>query len=263
MHSRLFTSLIFLDPAIQGVFNADPLTWPSFQMAKFSTYRRTLWPSREEAATAFGKAAWYQAWDPRVRQKWMEFGLRDVPTVIYPDAKKPQVTLSTTNAQEVFIFIRPNRDEDYASGAVTGEVSPLGGAHDPYYRAEMREIYPRLAHLQPPVLYVLGDKSYLRDEEGDKDRTAITGSGVGGSGGQANGMVKSVMLEGGGHLLPMEIPQRAAEIVAKWVVEPLGRYQREEKEWREKWVSKSLKEKQELDDRWRQMIADLSKKAKL
>ena len=77
MHPSLFEAIILVDPVIQREN-------PSRKYALPSTYRRDIWPSRKEAAEKFQSSAFYRAWDPRVLDKWVEYGLRDLPTMLHP-----------------------------------------------------------------------------------------------------------------------------------------------------------------------------------
>ena len=104
LHPRLFETLVLVDPVIHQVVTLSGNVSPAVASAR----RREVWPSREAAATAFKKSKFYQTWDPRVLERWVEYGLRDMPTKIFPDAKRPEVTLTTTKHQEVMTFLRPN-----------------------------------------------------------------------------------------------------------------------------------------------------------
>jgi hypothetical protein len=53
-----------------------------------STYRPDLWPSRKAAEAAFRKNKFFQSWDSRVLDKYIQFGLREVPTALYPSLLK-------------------------------------------------------------------------------------------------------------------------------------------------------------------------------
>jgi hypothetical protein len=83
---------------------------PGPNAAMMSTYRRDLWLSREAAATAFRKSKFFQAWDSRVLDKYIEFGLRQVPTALYPDGvngatlSPGAVTLATSKHQEAWNY---------------------------------------------------------------------------------------------------------------------------------------------------------------
>ena len=115
MHPRLFASLVLIDPVIEqdSSVNPDIGKKPTidFGVATASTHRRDIWPSRKEAAEAFAKSKFYQKWDQRVLDLWLEFGLRDIPTALYPKRVKGDerpVTLTTTKLQVVWTFLRPN-----------------------------------------------------------------------------------------------------------------------------------------------------------
>ncbi|KAI1609561.1 Alpha/beta hydrolase family-domain-containing protein [Exophiala viscosa] len=205
IHPGLLQALILIDPVIQTEN-------PSKAFAKASTYRRDLWPSRTAAAQSFASSRFYQAWDRRVLERWVKYGLRDLPTELYPergDGQEPPVTLTTTKAQEVFSYLRPKY---YGSSGIASEDDRdvYGDMHPddvekeyPFYRPEPAEIFRRLPELKPPVLYIFGKSSELATPTLRRKKMETTGIGVGGSGGERAGRVKEVVLECG-HLVPME-----------------------------------------------------------
>ena len=93
MHPRLLHSLVLLDPVVQRQttqLDAIDLGKQKMVIAKttqLSTYRRDKWPSRKAAAESYKKNPFYQAWDPRVIDRWIQYGLRDLPTAIHPTSK--------------------------------------------------------------------------------------------------------------------------------------------------------------------------------
>jgi pimeloyl-ACP methyl ester carboxylesterase len=111
LHPRLLHALVLIDPVLQLDLKINKT------MARLSMLRRDVWPTRAAAAASFRKSGFYRAWDPRVLERWIEFGLRELPTELYPDVKKERtvssdagdgdgdgdvpVTLTTTVAQEV------------------------------------------------------------------------------------------------------------------------------------------------------------------
>lgn len=236
-------------------------------MAQLSTPRRDMWPSRKAALASFDKSAFYKTWDRRVFQKWTEFGLREVPTVLYPDAQTPLVTLSTTVAQEVFTYVRPNYNRYGADGKPINRTThadvDVEGVLGPFYRPESPQVYRRLPELRPSVLYILGGTSPVSTPERNEERLAITGIGIGGSGGPAEGRVKGVTFEGVGHLVAMEAASRTAEVAAVWIGDEIRRVQEEEMRWQREWGPKALKEKQEIDDIWKETVGDAPKRAKI
>lgn len=54
------------------------------KFAEASIYRRDVWQSRAEAVQKFNSNPFYQAWDKRVLEKWTQYGLRELPTLVYP-----------------------------------------------------------------------------------------------------------------------------------------------------------------------------------
>ena len=248
MHPRLLSTLVLLDPVIS---DSPLLGFPGekYNVAKASTFRRDLWPSRQFATASFGKSPFYQSWDPRVLERWLQYGLRDTPTAIYPERQVEgtdiPVTLTTTKHQEVWTFLRPNFHGVDANGNVVVDrrthpdlaadsgLSASDQGIFPFYRPETASIYSKLPSLRPSVLYIFGGTSYMSLPEGRRAKMQTTGIGAGGSGGAVEGRVKEVVLEGIGHLVPMEAVGDTAEASATWLAEELQRWREEERQWLE------------------------------
>ncbi|KAK0368930.1 hypothetical protein CPAR01_12470 [Colletotrichum paranaense] len=267
INPRLFSGVVLLDPVIskwssnaKGTIAASP--------AAASARRRDLWPSREEARKAFLKSPFYRGWDERVFEAWMDHGLRDVPTQLYPSTSstnnpktpitKESVTLATTKHQEVFTYFRPSWHAYDSSGTnlVNPDLVPdLDPALNeryytfPVYRSEGASTLVRLPHLRPSCLYVFGGASDLSTPELRDEKMRLTGTGVGGSGGVARGRVKEVTLEGGGHLFPMEVPGTSAKLTAEWIEKVMGEWRVEQEEY-ERWTRLSVEEKTTLTEEW-------------
>ncbi|KAI1935645.1 hypothetical protein LOZ66_005185 [Ophidiomyces ophidiicola] len=265
-HPRLFTSLILLDPAIHNLksytdtntfhsgFNKIPITTLA------STYRRDVWPSRTDAADLLGKSKFYQTWDPRVFTRWIQYGLRDLPTAIHSldpslETERP-VTLTTTHHQEVFTFSRPN----YApNGAPTTRLThpdqePNVSSDHRFYRPEPPRIFSLLPYLRPSTLYIFGELSDMSLPEFCQEKLEITGMGAGGSGGVKEGRVDAHVLKQVGHMVPMEAVGLSAELCASWIGKELERWRLEEEAFRMEWDKKSKVEKMTIDDEWKKNI---------
>ena len=235
MHPRLLSTLILLDPVIQLISVAGP---PNQRMniAHASTFRRDIWPSRQAAETSFRKSSFYQKWDDRVFERWMKFGLRDLPTKLYGDspARNTQdhpVTLTTTKHQEVWTYVRPSLRAKEAKGRPI-DLDPAIFQSKLFYRPEPARTLHNLPFVRPSVLYVLGGDSDMSVPEFRKQKQELTGSGIGGSGGSREGRVKEVLLEGVGHLIPMEAVVQCADASAEWLGQEMRRWHHEEKAWR-------------------------------
>ncbi|OJJ97834.1 hypothetical protein ASPACDRAFT_31733 [Aspergillus aculeatus ATCC 16872] len=284
MHPRLIHTLILLDPVIQR----ESTQLDHLEMAhhhretiakttQLSTYRREVWPSRAAAAASFQRSPFYQAWDPRVLARWIEHGLRDLPTAIHPsdppkddadDDKTRPVTLKTTLHQEVFTFSRPNYDgppgrEVPVDRTTHPDLNPEHLGSWPFYRPEPSRVFAMLPHLRPSVCYVFAGKSDMCLPEMMADKLRATGTGLGGSGGVAAGRVRDVYLKDFGHLLAQEAPGQCAEAASEWLGGELKRWRAEEEAFRERWHKKSKIEKVTIDARWKEHVprAERPKKA--
>ncbi|KAI9656741.1 MAG: hypothetical protein M1821_003380 [Bathelium mastoideum] len=262
MHPRLLETLILIDPIIQRFASAAGNWVP----AQASSRRRDRWPSRSAAAAAFKKSKFYQKWDPRVMDRWVEHGLRELPTALYPEvesslkttsenaesssasssgSEEREVTLKTTRHMEVFTFLRPLWDTTW-NRRTHPDACPTSNPTAPFYRPEPTITFSQLPHLRPSVMYVFGSESASSTPSLRADKLANTGTGVGGSGGVKEGNVKDVLLEVG-HLIPMEKVSETADICVEWLSQRVGEeWQELEKQEAEKWAKLSLREKTTL-----------------
>ena len=137
IHPRLLSALVLIDPVLRKY---DEPSEPD--AARASTFRADLWRSREDAEKSFRKSKFYQAWDERVFQRWLEYGLRSVPTAVHPIGTGEEVTLSTTKHQEVFSFLRPDfqghngNGEDVVDRATHPGLDVTGTVRYHFYRPE-------------------------------------------------------------------------------------------------------------------------------
>ena len=258
-HPRLLTSLILLDPVISPYASTPgPI---SESPAAFSLRRRALWTPRSEAQSKFEKNPFYKAWDPRVLDRWMEFGIRDVKegevqSITGEEGNGGEVTLSTTKHQENFTFFRPSHQAYNAEGKelihpeLVPDIDPSGSIPNyPFYRPEPSLTLSRLPTLRPSVLYIRGGTSNISTPEVVAECMRLTGQGRGGS-----RRAENVMLEGCGHLVPMEAPGECARFASGWVGREVRRWWEGEGRRFEEWKGKSVEEKTKLGPDWYEFI---------
>jgi pimeloyl-ACP methyl ester carboxylesterase len=247
--------MILVDPIMQRDLG------PHKAFARLSTSRRDIWPSREVAAKKFKSNKFYQMWDPRVLDKWIEYGLRDLPTEQYPelpkdgDPEKPPVTLSTTTAQEVYLYLRAYYPDDrlLQDDNLMQDIHPDDREPFPFGRPETQELHRRLPEVKPSVLYIFGRQSEASPPEYRQDKMERTGTGVGGSGGLANGKVKEVVLDCG-HLVGMEDPTGCAKACASFMADDLEKWALREQEWDNRLNGLSRRERVGINELWRKNI---------
>lgn len=255
-HPRLFNGLVLLDPVISSP--SRRLERGQAMPAAASIRRRDVWPSREVARESFQRSKFYQSWDPRVLEKWIQYGLLKVSK----DGPAEEVSLSTTKYQEIFTFLRPSWSAWDSQGEklIHPELMPdattnLDGvaATYPFYRPEAYQTYLRLPEVRPGVLYILGSLSNVIDEHGATKRTAVTGTGTGGSGGVNAGRVKQISNKEFGHLVPMEAPGFCAKAAAEWAKLEVDRWWVQEREF-EEWSKRPVNERVTASDEWRKHL---------
>ncbi|QSZ30173.1 hypothetical protein DSL72_004693 [Monilinia vaccinii-corymbosi] len=264
MHPRLLTTLIMLDPVIHD--SAPSGGQPSAN--RLSTFRRDLWPSRAAAEASFRKSKAYANWDPRVLDRWCQYGIRETPTTIHPSesTESQAVTLTTSKHQECFSFMRPSWHAFSADGKtitrpdLIPDLHPQSPMQYPLYRPEQFNTFIRLPQLRPSVLYIYGGTSNVCEPSFRAQHLSITGSGHGGSGGAKEGKVQAMVLEGIGHLVAQEAVEQCADALTPWIGQELKRWRKEQEEYIE-WTKKSLVEKQTLSEEWKRRVGGPPKKA--
>ncbi|KAL9094330.1 MAG: hypothetical protein Q9165_003471 [Trypethelium subeluteriae] len=266
LHPRLLETIVLIDPVIQRYASMQG----NFGPAQASSGRRDRWPSRAAAAAAFKRSKFYQSWDPRVLDRWVQYGLRELPTTLYPhlsselssktssgdtepsrrapESEENGVTLTTTKHMEVFTFIRPNWN--VSPNRRTHPDNPATASpSSPFYRPEPLITFSQLPHLRPPVMYIFGSESAMSAPQLRADKVANTGTGTGGSGGIKEGNVKEVVFDKTGHLIPMEKVGETARTCAEWLSGRVGQeWQELERREEEVWNRLSLQEKTTMSE---------------
>ncbi|KAJ3492874.1 hypothetical protein NLJ89_g11149 [Agrocybe chaxingu] len=97
-----FSAFILVEPMIMpSIFGPDA----AHLLVSGAEKRRDIWPSREEAYNLFKSRGTWKTWDDRILRLYVNNGLRDLPTLDYPD--KTGVTLSCTKASEAACYRDP------------------------------------------------------------------------------------------------------------------------------------------------------------
>ncbi|KAI1814065.1 Alpha/beta hydrolase family-domain-containing protein [Poronia punctata] len=282
LHPRLMTTLILLDPTIV-VFDPARAAGPGTSPARSSAFRRDIWPDREAAAEAFDRSPFYRAWDPRVLEAWNKHAIRGLPTPLFPEeSESTGVTLRTTKHQEVFTFFRPlypyiTQTKSLISGSnPVYKVSKSGAPdYDPsldsalapgqkpfaFYRSEGGVVLHALPAVRPSVLFVHGGTSDLSPPEMRSQRVNTCGVGPGGSGGVEAGRVADIVMEGMGHLFPMEAPGATAAHAARWIGTEMVRWRKEQAEY-EAWTRLPMRQKTTLSQEFIEKLGRPKKKDK-
>ncbi len=256
IHPRLLSTLVLIEPFIQAEAPPGP------NAAGFATMRPDFWPSREIAEQKFRKSQMYSRWDHRVLDKYLEHGLRSVPTALYPasaSASVPSsaVTLTTTKHQEAWAYVRPNfepRSDDLAfERFLSPDADPEAEGKLLTIRSEPGITVRNLPFLRPSVCYIFGKKSPMSSPKLQAEKMSRTGTGVGGSGGVSDGKVTKVEIEAG-HLAAMEAVGRCAEVSAEWLGRWLRGWKNEEETVKRRGSRKSERGMMVVSEEWKELM---------
>ncbi|KAK6499638.1 hypothetical protein TWF481_010001 [Arthrobotrys musiformis] len=203
MHPTLFTCLIGIDPVI-----APEAAFPaSANPAAMSAKRRDIWPSIEDATKFFKSRPFYQSWDPIVLDLHMKYGLRQIPTAIYPDPSKVDgganaVTLTTTKHQEVFTFWRTSQQD----------------------RLDPKEMFKLLDQVKVPVCYIQGGDSVINWGNNNELKMEFTPKPC-----------EMHIIENCGHLVPQEKPKESAEIASDYLYRQVKAWGKRVEDYKDSW----------------------------
>ncbi|EXA46698.1 hypothetical protein FOVG_04039 [Fusarium oxysporum f. sp. pisi HDV247] len=250
-HPRLLDSLVLIDPIIQTPN-------PSISLAGLSTKRRDVWPSIGDATTRFKKSKFFQSWDPRVLDLWIEHGLRDIPTELHSkeegSTSDQRVTLTTSKHQELFSFVRPSylaRDWESFNDQDTEQNKDC--PNYPFHRPEPPKIFRHLPELRPSTLFVFGKQSEFSSPERRQEKMLTTGTGVGGSGGAAAGRVQGETLDCG-HLIPMEKVSECADVISSFVGKEMRRWRDQQESFKKYRENMSRRQQITIDGKWEEKV---------
>jgi hypothetical protein len=233
----------------------------------FTTHRKDIWPNRSAAAASLVKGS--KGWDPRVVERMVKYGYRDLPTAIYPtlptdtdtDPSNPPVTLTTTKHQDAITQLRAN----FTSRTPDGRNQPNRDIHPdldplrdvlPLYRSEPPSTFYKLPTLRPSLLWVIGKRSYLSIDE-MREGIKIAGTGLGGSGGMREGRVREAAIAKG-HMFPFEAVEETAKTCAGWLGEELRRFAEKQTAWNEERAKMSKRDHLVLSEKWMEVVKPMS-----
>jgi pimeloyl-ACP methyl ester carboxylesterase len=268
LHPRLFTGLIIIEPFFAP--NMDKNDSPLLVLMALS--KKDVWPSREVAAEKGRKV--FPQWDKRVFDRWVKYGYRNLPTLLYPETGKETsgtpVTLSTTKHQEVLMYTRPNFDRHQELGLPqTGDDEERPPPHDSlfypdvlgklpkgyqFYRHESILAWKMLPHVRPSVLYIGGSNGTM-EKSGTLLRGAKrTGTRWGGSGGMKYDRVKHVTIEDAGHDVCLQKITETADAMTLWIAQEVERWRGNERRIAAGWEGLSAREKAIFPDEWKEAL---------
>lgn len=257
IHPRLLTSIIAVEPILNKTTEGM-----HFGGLYPITFKRDKWPSYEAATKSILKSPFYKEWDPRIRELYTKYGFRNLPTKHHPEEGTEAVTTTTTKAQEILSFGKgaypPNQRDlpldkwtpDPIRHPDLGEWRDKGNA---FYRPESIITFAQLPHLRPSVLFIIGENSpmYSSSPNGRKDILSATGTGVGGSGGVAKGMVAEAVVKGGSHLpVFTHSIHMAEEVVGPRIGEEMRKWAETERRELAEWETWEEGKRGQVDPDW-------------
>lgn len=257
LHPRLLTTVIAIEPVVNktGVEMHFNFAYPI-------TFKKDHWPTRKEAEELYLKHPFYKHWDPTTLSLFVKYGLRNSPTATL-DSSETTTTLTTTKHQEVFSFGRPAYPKP---GVPLSSFKPTRAEYPDlnieewrpnsvFYNPAPTQTFQQLQYLKPSCLYIYGSKTHMASSkpQGQTDKLEITGTGVGGSGGHADGKVDQHVFNGS-HFVPFESPKEVSQVVQGWLQKELEVWSQEEEKEREIMSKIPVHERAMMDDDWRWWI---------
>ncbi|GLA03056.1 hypothetical protein AnigIFM60653_002652 [Aspergillus niger] len=229
IHPRLLSTLILFEPVIiEASFGGPNPALPA-------SVRRDLWPNAESAKASLSKGL--RNWDPRTRERYLQYGLRKVPTALYhpsdPNVGPEAVTLRTTKHQEAWSFSTMNLESEHLDRLLLPDWDSERERPYLFSRPECWSAMRNLPFLRPSVLWVFGEKSFLSLPDAQDVKMRVTGTGVGGSGGVQIGAVEKAVLVDGSHTLVFENVGWCAETAAGWIRKWYAGWLKDENFWSE------------------------------
>lgn len=245
LHPRLFEGVVLIDPAI-SISSSPSLKG----MLKYTLRKPESYPAITQAEEHIRKLPFFKIWDHRALQRYIDTAFHSSPTIGLPNER---VKPTTSKHAETTTLIRPNTQHSGLSEMASDvqrasypNVDPEAPLTGPVYNPHIRIAWSHLLSLRPAAFLILGEGSQITQRGELLDRTRVTGTAPGGSGGVAAGKVKMATISGG-HFLPMTNISGTAEATGEWLAVELQRYREREEAIAETWKERSLAEKQKLE----------------
>jgi hypothetical protein len=208
---------------------------PGPNPAMLTSFRKDIWHSRADAETFIRKSRFFRNLDSRVVDKYVQYGLREVPTAIYPLSDKNNVragavTLAATKHQEAWTYVRSNFNPLSADPLnprerlISPDQDPLEEGRYMFVCAGTLQTFVALPQVRPAVLWVFGSSSQINIATRREEKMKCTGIGRGGSRGKKARRVKEIVIDKAGHLVPFEKVSETAHNIRRWMDEELKRY---------------------------------------
>ncbi|KAF2787075.1 hypothetical protein K505DRAFT_354062 [Melanomma pulvis-pyrius CBS 109.77] len=178
--------------------------------AFMTSYRPDFWNSREEAQTFFDKNKFYESWDRRSLNKYLQYGL---------------------HLQRYFSMLQRLLASDY----------DVTQAKYLFHRAEPGLVFQALPTLQPAVYWIFAKHSYINPPKERDVKISQTGAKARGSGGVSSAIVKGVS-----HLLPLGKVDETPTLLVSHIEQQMERYKKERNFWDTLDTGKSDNDKQVL-----------------
>lgn len=202
--------------------------------------------------------------DPRVLKNIIKYSLRKIPTPLYTlgsnGTKEGSYTLTTTKAQEVWTFLRPNfrNHKPLENGNRVDRVLYPDMNHYQaefsFYRSELNTGFEWLANVRPSLLFIFGGKSYLSDIEQQDAKMKHTGTGLGGNGGVENEEVEKYVFDGLSHMAPLEDIAGCSKVLGEWIDRKMIQFEEDEAIIRGFDMEKSENGMATLTKKWVEMV---------
>ena len=171
-------------------------------------------------------------------ERYLRYGLRAVPTRLYnkqshPDLSEKAVTLTTSKHHESWGYTTPNVEPECAGldRLLLPDWDVERERPYAFSRPECWSSMRNLPFVRPRVFWVFGENSYISSRRAEEVKMRVTGTGPGGSGGAAKGMVEMALLEKGGHNLIFEEVDWSAKVGAEWIGRWFRGWLADEKFW--------------------------------
>jgi hypothetical protein len=243
----------------------NPSKMSGSTQATFTSNRDDLWPSKASADSALRSSPFFRSWDPRSINKFLSYGLRSVPTAVYPVSSAvpaSSVTLTTTKAQEAWTYLRlslttfsrdDKEDREFFVGKDMSRASGEGSLNNREYVTTCPSAalaFELLPYIRPSVLYVFGEKSHINRPERREDKLATTGTGTGGNGGLVEGRVERHIVQNSSHMMPLEKVEETGKVLCIWLAKQMRVFIREKRFHEEYHSRKSEDDQTKLSAKW-------------
>lgn len=139
---------------------------------------------------------------------------------------------------------------DHVERLISPDLDPTNAGTYLFHRAEAILALQGLPQVRPSILWIFGARSNINTPRLQDEKMALSGTGIGGSGGVRAGMVEKEVVDEAAHMVPFEKVQECGGIISRWLDRQIQTFDADQRFYRDYKSGKSEREMLVVSKDW-------------